>query len=119
MNDLIENLKIDAEWAEGHEWDAPICLRDDLSAAITALANYEQVTDWLRRNEFESFTAFAAAFEQVKREKDAAISLLRKTSWCAGCIHFKGLKGCADNAMSVCDKENDHYQFSGPQKEAQ
>lgn len=49
--------------------------------------------------------------EKATAERDAAISLLRNVNWCAGCINFKGLKGCADNAMSVCDKGNDHYQF--------
>lgn len=150
--ELIDRLTTDREWAQANEYDAPICLQDDLSAAITMiytttanterlkrenlrlqelthsqrnglkqlrkeLANYEQVTDWLRRNGFESFEALTEAFEQVKREKDAAVALLREMNWCAGCIHFKGLKGCADNAMSVCDKENDHYQFGTPQKE--
>lgn len=52
-----------------------------------------------------------AELEQVKAERDAAIALLRNVNWCAGCIHFRGLKGCSDNAISVCDKENDHYQF--------
>lgn len=158
--ELIDRLTTDREWAQANEYDAPICLQDDLSAAITMiytltakaeelqaenaqlrkmqpvavdgdtaamalelararaeLSNYEQVTDWLRRNGFESFEALTEAFEQVKRERDAAVALLREMNWCAGCIHFKGLKGCADNAMSVCNKENDHYQFGTPQKE--
>lgn len=31
--ELIEALKVDAEWAEGHEYDAPICLREHLLEA--------------------------------------------------------------------------------------
>ena len=31
--ELIEALKLDAEWAEGHEYDAPICLREHLLEA--------------------------------------------------------------------------------------
>lgn len=33
--DLIKRLVLDVEWAEGHEWDAPISLADDLWEAIT------------------------------------------------------------------------------------
>lgn len=35
--ELIERLRIDAEWAEGQEWETPICLWDDLREAISAL----------------------------------------------------------------------------------
>lgn len=59
----------------------------------------------------QRFEQLSAELEKVTAERDAAISLLRNVNWCAGCINFKGLEGCADNAMSVCDKGNDHYQF--------
>lgn len=85
--ELIDRLRTDAEWAEGQEWETPICLQDDLrnaAAALTTLteenaqlqgdlANYKQVTEWLGRNGFESFDALIEAFEQVKRERDAAM----------------------------------------------
>lgn len=35
--ELIEALKLDAEWAEGHEYDAPICLREHLLEAARIL----------------------------------------------------------------------------------
>ena len=35
--ELIEALKLDAEWAEGHEYDAPICLRELLLQAAEIL----------------------------------------------------------------------------------
>lgn len=35
--ELIEALKVDAEWAEGHEYDAPICLREHLLEAAKIL----------------------------------------------------------------------------------
>ena len=35
--ELIEALKMDAEWAEGHEYDAPICLREHLLEAAKIL----------------------------------------------------------------------------------
>ena len=31
---LLENLKLDLEWAEANEWEAPICLADDLRETI-------------------------------------------------------------------------------------
>lgn len=31
---LLENLKLDLEWAEANKWKAPICLADDLQEAI-------------------------------------------------------------------------------------
>lgn len=31
---LLENLKLDLEWAEANEWAVPICLADDLREAI-------------------------------------------------------------------------------------
>lgn len=31
---LLENLKLDLEWAESNEWVAPICLANDLQEAI-------------------------------------------------------------------------------------
>lgn len=31
---LLENLKLDLEWAEANEWVVPICLADDLQETI-------------------------------------------------------------------------------------
>lgn len=31
---LLENLKLDLEWAKANEWEAPICLADDLQEVI-------------------------------------------------------------------------------------
>lgn len=56
-----------------------------------------------------------SAIETLLAERDAAINLLRQINWCCGCVHFNGLKGCGDNAMDVCCKENDHYKFCIPQ----
>ena len=39
--ELIEALKVDAEWAEGHEYDAPICLREHLLEAARILNETE------------------------------------------------------------------------------
>lgn len=34
LKELLENLKLDKEWALANEWEAPICLVDDLIAVI-------------------------------------------------------------------------------------
>lgn len=34
LKELLENLKLDKEWALANEWEAPICLTDDLIAVI-------------------------------------------------------------------------------------
>ena len=34
---LLENLKLDLEWAEANEWVAPICLADDLQETINII----------------------------------------------------------------------------------
>lgn len=41
--ELIERLRIDAEWAEGQEWETPICLQDDLREAIAVIEKLDQV----------------------------------------------------------------------------
>lgn len=53
----------------------------------------------------------ADAIETLQTERDAAINLLRKTNWCAGCVHLNSLRGCSDGSASVCCVEDDHYQF--------
>mgnify|MGYP006987431688 FL=1 len=37
IDELIENLKADAEWASANEWESPICLSDDINDALTIL----------------------------------------------------------------------------------
>lgn len=41
-NELIERLRVAAEWAEGNEWEIPLMLHDDLVSAADAL---EKVID--------------------------------------------------------------------------
>ena len=33
----MEHLSLDAEWASANEWEAPICLYDDILDALTIL----------------------------------------------------------------------------------
>lgn len=37
IDELIENLEADAEWASANEWESPICLLDDINDALTIL----------------------------------------------------------------------------------
>lgn len=37
LDELIEHLSLDAEWASANEWEAPICLYDDILNALTIL----------------------------------------------------------------------------------
>lgn len=37
LDELIEHLSLDAEWASANEWEAPIFLYDDILDALTIL----------------------------------------------------------------------------------
>ena len=37
LDELMEHLSLDAEWAFANEWEAPICLYDDILDALTIL----------------------------------------------------------------------------------
>ena len=41
--ELIQSLRVDAEWAHANEWETPIMLSDHLDAAADALAAYEDL----------------------------------------------------------------------------
>lgn len=37
IDELIEHLETDAEWAFTNEWESPICLSDDINDVLTIL----------------------------------------------------------------------------------
>ena len=100
--ELIERLKIDAEWAEGQEWETPLCLWDDLMDAVSAIATLTEENAQLRAELEQAkeknaglalallydcnpnedclgeneWSAIGAELEQVKRERDAAVSCI-------------------------------------------
>lgn len=37
LDELMEHLSLDAEWASANEWEAPICLYDDILDTLTIL----------------------------------------------------------------------------------
>lgn len=42
---LIENLKLDLEWAQSNEWESPICLSDDIKEALNIIENLQYNSD--------------------------------------------------------------------------
>lgn len=40
-DELVKRLREYAEWARANEWEVPICLADDLEAAVDKLAGVE------------------------------------------------------------------------------
>ena len=49
IKDLIQRLQIDLEWAKANEWEAPICLADDLQTAIKYLSLTEQLKPFFEK----------------------------------------------------------------------
>lgn len=93
--DLIDRLRDEAEWAEGNEWETPIMLHDDLTAAADAieklsaeLSSYSQVSKVLRYRGFDNFGILLAAYDKVKKERDAAVADLTAAGLCNYCKHW-------------------------------
>ena len=45
--ELVEQLREKAEWARGNEWETPLCLADDLTAAADAIERLQAELDTL------------------------------------------------------------------------
>lgn len=65
---LVTDLREDAEWAQANEWETPITLGDNLTAAADLIES------------------LSAELEQVKRERDAAVEDLHLWG-CFSCKH--------------------------------
>jgi hypothetical protein len=78
--ELLERLGMDIEWAQANEWEAPICLQDDLQAAAVAIG------------------ALVAELEQARTDRDAARELVRGD--CRYCKHHTGC--CLDDPCKKC-----------------
>lgn len=104
--ELIERLRVNAEWAEGNEWEIPLMMHDDLTAAADAIeklqASYSQVTDTLRRNGFGSFDELLASFRQANAERAELIRLLKERAECELCKHDTLRLPCADSEFDIC-----------------
>lgn len=75
ISNLLDNLMIDAEWADAHSWDVPICLYDDLWDAMyairgSAIYDYDELSnileslrfdvEWVKSNKIEELEDLAA-----------------------------------------------------------
>lgn len=69
----------------------------------------------------KEFTAKLEELEEVKAERDAAITLLRSMYWCYGCTHLgqplSSISGCDLDKLLECNEGHDLYEF-GAQEEA-
>lgn len=69
----------------------------------------------------KEFTEKLEELEQVKKERDAAINLLRSMYWCYGCTHLgqplSANSGCDLDKLLECNEGHDLYEF-GAQEEA-
>ena len=45
--ELIERLRVNAEWAEGNEWEIPLMMHDDLLSAADAIEKLQADRDEL------------------------------------------------------------------------
>lgn len=52
--DLVARLREDAEWAAGNEWETPLCIGDDLTAAADAIEDMDAQMDVLVKEDIEA-----------------------------------------------------------------
>lgn len=73
--ELVERLRENAEWAQGNEWETPICLSDDLADAASRI---EQLHTELTKEKIDNtnligeLATVAAERDRYKAERDAA-----------------------------------------------
>lgn len=79
-------------------------METDLAKAHDALS-----ADWAKQK--QRAKAEDARAEKAEMERDAAVKYIRHYGWCAGCKHFRGVRGCAGPGLKNCTEQNDHYEF--------
>ena len=98
---IVAALREHAEWAAGNEWETPITLGDDLSAAADLIENQQREIEALRQaNEGLRFNL--AAYASGKRAVEDASPYAVTTDsadvgggvpdaprWCADCRYFE------------------------------
>lgn len=84
--ELVERLREKAEWARCNEWETPLCLADDLTAAADAI---ERLKSELTQEKIDStnligeLATVAAERDRYKAERDALMEAVRgKCSLC-------------------------------------
>lgn len=78
--ELVERLREKAEWARCNEWETPLCLADDLTAAADAI---ERLKSELTQEKIDStnligeLATVAAERDRYKAERDVLIEAVR------------------------------------------
>ena len=98
--ELVERLRENAEWARGIEWETPLCLADDLTAAADAI---ERLKSELTQEKIDNtnligeLATVAAERDRYKAERDAAVRDMKQNTKCYICKNFP-----KDNNISHC-----------------
>ena len=102
--ELIQALREHAEWAAGNEWEAPLMLGDDLTAAADRIANQNthiaalqkaiedlraQLPRWIpveeRLPELQSWGASEVVLGLIKSENAPSLNKLHNLTLCVYC----------------------------------
>lgn len=119
--ELWERLHENAEWARCNEWETPLCLADDLTAAADAIERLRNEAEGMRSNWSKSvitikrlkseltqekidntnligeLATVAAERDRYKAERDAAVRDMKQNTKCYICKNFP-----KDNNISHC-----------------
>ena len=123
--ELIQALRLDAEWAHANEWETPIMLGDHLDAAADALeALLAEVGRLNSENEaMQSIVRHAEELDEqlaaVTAERDAAVNDLRgKCQYCARQPMRRLSDGQLDALCATCQEYNKcNWKYRGARKE--
>ena len=66
---LWERLHKNAEWARGNEWETPLCLADDLTAAADAIERLQNEAEGMRSNWSKSVITIKRLQSELTQEK--------------------------------------------------
>ena len=67
--ELVERLRENAEWARGNEWETPLCLADDLTAAADAIERLKNEAEGMRSNWSKSVITIKRLQSELTQEK--------------------------------------------------
>lgn len=67
--ELVERLHENAEWARCNEWETPLCLADDLTAAADAIERLRNEAEGMRSNWSKSVITIKRLKSELTQEK--------------------------------------------------
>lgn len=67
--ELVERLRENAEWARCNEWETPLCLADDLTAAADAIERLRNEAEGMRSNWSKSVITIKRLKSELTQEK--------------------------------------------------